>query len=114
MEKNFDFKTVGKRMPYVMPEGFLADMGNRVMESLKAKTASRGKCRIYNLFRGMVAAAAVATLFIVCHSALQPRNMYVYSDLDQAFDNLSYDDQQLMIDVYDNDVFMSDTYNSNL
>ena len=26
MEKNFDFKTVGKRMPYVMPEGFLADM----------------------------------------------------------------------------------------
>ena len=34
MEKNFDFKTVGKRMPYVMPEGFLANMENRVMESL--------------------------------------------------------------------------------
>lgn len=40
--------------------------------------------------------------------------MNVYSDLDQAFDNLSYDDQQLMIDAYDNDVFLSDTYNSNL
>lgn len=37
MEKNFDFKTVGKRMPYVMPEGFLTDMENRVMESLRRR-----------------------------------------------------------------------------
>ena len=108
MEKNFDFKTVGKRMPYVMPEGFLTDMENRVMESLEAKTASRGKCRIYNLFRGMVAAAAVATLFIVCHSALQPRNMNVYSDLDQAFDNLSNDDQTYILSVYQEDIFINE------
>ncbi len=114
MEKNFDFKTVGKRMPYVMPEGFLADMESRVMESVEANAAARGKSRINHLFRSMVAAAAVATLFIVCHSALQPRHMRVYSDLDQAFENLSYDDQQFLIDDYDNDVFLSDTYLSNL
>lgn len=114
MENNFDFKTVGKRMPYVMPEGFLADLESRVMDSLEANAAARGKSRIYHLFRSMVAAAAVATLFIVCHSALQPRHMRVYSDLDQAFDNLSYDDQQFLIDAYDNDVFLSDTYLSNL
>lgn len=114
MEKNFDFKTVGKRMPYVMPEGFLADMESRVMESVEANAATRGKSRIYHLFRSMVAAAAVATLFIVCHNALQPRHMRVYSDLDQAFENLSYDDQQFLIDNYDNDVFLSDTYLSNL
>lgn len=114
MEKNFDFKTVGKRMPYVMPEGFLADMESRVMESVEANAAARGKSRIYHQFRSMVAAAAVATLFIVCHSALQPRHMRVYSDLDQAFENLSHDDQQFLIDDYDNDVFLSDTYLSNL
>lgn len=114
MEKNFDFKTVGKRMPYVMPEGFLADMESRVMESVEANAAAKGKSRIYHLFRSMVAAAAVATLFIVCHSAIQPRHMRVYSDLDQAFENLSHDDQQFLIDDYDNDVFLSDTYLSNL
>lgn len=101
-------------MPYVMPEGFLADMESRVMESVEANAAARGKSRIYHLFRSMVAAAAVATLFIVCHSALQPRHMRVYSDLDQAFENLSHDDQQFLIDDYDNDVFLSDTYLSNL
>lgn len=114
MENNFDFKTVGKRMPYVMPEGFLADLESRVMESVEANAAARGKCRIYHLFRSMVAAAAVAALFIVCQSTLQPRHMRIYSDLDQAFDNLSYDDQQLLIDVYDNDVFLSDADISNL
>lgn len=114
MEKNFDFKTVGKRMPYVMPEGFLADLESRVMEKVEGKTYARGKSRIYHLFRSMVAAAAVAALFIVCQSTLQPRHMRIYSDLDQAFDNLSYDDQQLLIDAFDNDVFLSDADLSNL
>ena len=52
--------------------------------------------------------------FIDCHSALQPRKMNVYSDLDHAYDNLSYDDPLLMIDAYDNDVFLSDTNKSHL
>ena len=31
MKKDFDFNSIGKRMPYTAPEGFLDDIENNVL-----------------------------------------------------------------------------------
>lgn len=109
MEKNFDFKSIGKRMPYRMPENFLQKLENSVIEEIQndeEKKKTRLEIpRVYSLFRNLVAAAAVATLFIVCYNTMPAKQQNSYADIDRAFDNLSHDDQSFMIDTYENDSF---------
>lgn len=109
MEKNFKLEDIGKRMPYSMPEGFLKEMEESVMGSVAAESKPKRRPLTYVIFRSAVAAAAVAALFTVSLNTMQPKRYIAnYTDVDQAFDNLSYDDQQYMIDTYSNDVFMTD------
>lgn len=109
MEKNFDFDSIGKRMPYRMPENLLQDMEASVMEEInrdkRQKKAKEEFLQFHNLFRQLVAAAAVAILFIVCYNTIPTKPQNSYADIDRAFDNLSYDDQAFMIDTYNNDAF---------
>ena len=110
MEKNFKLEQIGKRTPYSMPEGFMKEMEDNVMRSVAAGTLqTRHKPLKQVIFRSAVAAAAVAALFTVSISTMQPKRYIAnYTEVDQAFDNLSYDDQQYMIDTYSNDVFMAE------
>lgn len=125
MEKNFSFDSIGKRMPYRMPENFLQDMEASVMRGIQAGKAgedepapatiqaslplkaNRDHSRFRILFRSAVSAAAVATLFIVCYNTMRPRPTNGYEDIERAFDNLSSDDQAFMISTYSNDAFAS-------
>lgn len=125
MEKNFSFDSIGKRMPYRMPENFLQDMEASVMRGIQTGKAeedepapatvqaslplkaSRNYLRFRFLFRSAVSAAAVATLFIVCYNTMRPRPTNSYDDIERAFDNLSSDDQAFMISTYSNDAFAS-------
>ena len=111
MEKNFDFKSIGKRMPYRMPENFLHELESSVIaeiESGEEKEKNKTSIelpRVYSLFRNLIAAAAVATLFIVCYNTMPAKQQSSYADIDRTFDNLSHDDQSFMIDTYENDSF---------
>lgn len=122
MEKNFSFDSIGKRMPYRMPENFLQDMEASVMKRIQAGEdepaqatvqaslplkASRDHSRFRILFRSAVSAAAVATLFIVYYNTMRPKPTNGYEDIERAFDNLSSDDQAFMISTYSNDAFAS-------
>lgn len=125
MEKNFSFDSIGKRMPYRMPENFLQDMEASVMRGIQVGKAgedepapatvqaslplkaSRDHSQFRILFRSAVSAAAVATLFIVCYNTMRPRPTNSYEDIERAFDNLSSDDQAFMISTYSNDTFAS-------
>ena len=118
MEKNFSFDSIGKRMPYRMPENFLQDVEASVMKRIQAGEdepapatvplkASRDHSRFRILFRSAVSAAAVATLFIVCYNTMRPKPTNSYEDIERAFDNLSSDDQAFMISTYSNDAFAS-------
>ena len=122
MEKNFSFDSIGKRMPYQMPENFLQDMEASVMKRIQAGEdepapatvqaslplkASRDYSRFRILFRSTVSAAAVATLFIVYYNTMRPKPTNGYEDIERAFDNLSSDDQAFMISTYSNDAFAS-------
>lgn len=113
MEKNFNFDSIGKKMPYRMPENFLHELESSVIaeiESGKEKGKEKKETgfkipRVYSLFRNLVAAAAVAILFIVCYTTMPAKQQNSYADIDRAFDNLSNDDQSFMIDTYENDSF---------
>lgn len=122
MEKNFCFDSIGKRMPYRMPENFLQDMEASVMKRIQAREdepapatvqaslplkANRDHSRFRILFRTAVSAAAAVTLFIVCYNTMRPRPTNSYEDIERAFDNLSSDDQAFMISTYSNDAFAS-------
>ena len=37
MDKTFDFNTIGKRMPYAVPDGFFEKMEEDVMQDIKAE-----------------------------------------------------------------------------
>lgn len=122
MEKNFSFDSIGKRMPYRMPENFLQDMEASVMKRIQAGEdepapttvqaslplkASRDHSRFRILFRSAVSAAAAVTLFLVCYNTMRPKPTNGYEDIERAFDNLSSDDQAFMISTYSNDAFAS-------
>ncbi len=111
MKKNFEFENIGKRMPYRMPEGFMQDMESRVLCEVKTAphgdTHSSKTVQLHAAFRSLVAAAAVALLFIVSYDTmLRSESATSYEDVERAFDNLSYSTQSYMLDTYNNDVFM--------
>lgn len=111
MEKDFNFNSIGKKMPYRIPENFLQELESSVMREIQSDDGKAEKetrhtfPHVHSLFRHLVAAAAVAALFTVCYNTMLQRHQNSYADVDRAFDNLSYDDQNFMIDTYSNDAF---------
>lgn len=114
MKKNFDFSKIGKRTPYSMPSGFVEQMEEHLWQELREDhahtmiTLSAGatmRTKSGAIFRSLVTAAAAATLLLVYHSTILVKHSDNFSDIERAFDNLSYDDQQFMMDAEANDMF---------
>ena len=121
MEKNmdtkFDFKQVGKRMPYSTPDGFLKDMESNILEAVKNDTSQpvvveQKKRPVLKVIwtAALAAAASVALLFVVNMDFSASRSSQADSDLqavDQAFAQLSSADQAFLLDAYQDDVFLN-------
>ena len=102
MDKQFDFEQVGKRMPYNVPDGFFDQLEENVM----AKTHPHS-------WRGwgwasLAAAAAVALFFVVTKN--MPNDTTTpedgFANVELAYNNLSTEDQEYLMEVYEEDVFM--------
>ena len=116
MEKTFDFNTIGKRMPYTVPDGFFDKMEEDVMQDVKAGTAqpkSGKNARIIKIaVRSIMSAAAAFALFFVVRATF-PKSEPVlasaddYASIELAFNNLSTDDQDFLIQVYEDDLFIN-------
>ncbi len=107
-EKDFSFDSVGKRMPYRMPENLMTDIQAAVLAEVAGDSklrAAAGRSPLRIAFRTAVSVAAAAVLFLVCYNTMRPAAVSRYSDVERAFDNLSYDDQAFLIDDYTNDAF---------
>ena len=63
MEKEFDFKNIGKRMPYRTPDGFFGKMQKQVLERTQAERFNR-QHRIKLIIGATLAIAAV--MFPTC------------------------------------------------
>ena len=130
MDTKFDFKQVGKRMPYTTPDNFFRDMEKNILEAVKEdslksdslKSDSPKPIRIQPRKRPFIkmiwtaaiaVAASVAVLLVLNidfsapHSSLPSQGNNELQMVDQAFAQLSSADQAYLLEVYQEDVFLN-------
>lgn len=112
MDKNFDFNMVGKQMPYTTPDDFFNQMEKTVMDSVKQEYADNTSrpmkhLRVFSLRNVILTmAAAIAACFMI-HlgwQQLQPEDSL--EEVDRAFAKLSTADQNYLMEIYEDDVFL--------
>ena len=110
MEKEFDFNRIGKRMPYKTPEGFLDEMEANVWKEVQHEFPKTHKRKTFRLrvFAGAMAVAASIALLFVFHPFSPKEETDSFSHVEQAFANLSQEDQAYMLAVYQEDIFMNE------
>ena len=119
MEKTFDFEKIGKRMPYTVPDDFFTKLEESVMDEVKVQKSEatalpeRNKTVIIAI-RSLLAIAAAVALFFVVQPTLTKNDTISaddYASVELAFNNLSSDDQDFLVAVYENEEFINDLTN---
>jgi len=105
MEQNYDFNSVGKKMPYTVPDGFFDQLEEQVMNEVKAEPAKVKKPMkaVRIAIRTLLAVAACVALFLVVKKALPQGDDTITDDftsVELAFNNLSTEDQDYLLEVY--------------
>ena len=119
MEKTFDFENIGKRMPYSVPDDFFAKLEESMMDEVKVQKSEataipeRNKTVIIAIRSFLAIAAAVALFFVVQPTLTKNDTISAddYASVELAFNNLSSDDQDFLIAVYENEEFINDLTN---
>lgn len=113
-DNSFDFEQVGKRMPYVAPDGLwreiecnvLAETGAAAVQKPKVATLHR-KHRFGRIVGLATAVAAAAVLFWGSNAFWRQSQQGSLGDVDSAFGQLSTEDQNFLLEAYGDDVFLS-------
>lgn len=123
----FDFKQVGRRMPYTTPDGFFKDMEKNILEAVKDDSPQAVKIQpkkrpVFKMIwaAAIAVAASVAVLLVLnidfsatdsslasSHSSQPSQAKSELEQVDQAFAQLSEADQAYLLDVYQEDVFLN-------
>ena len=115
MEQNFDFSKIGKQMPYTVPDGFFEKLEENVMKEVKAQPAKKNKAKTIRMaIRAALAVAACLALFLIVKKNLPQGNGTITDDFDNvelAFNNLSTEDQDYLLEVYQEEQFMDNDLN---
>ena len=112
MDKQFNFEQLGKRMPYNVPDGFFEQLEQNVMVEVTAGNIAtekpKQKARTVKMtFRILLtAAAAVALFFVVTKNMPSDTTEDSFANVELAYNNLSPEDQEVLIEIYEEDVFM--------
>ena len=106
--KEFDFDHIGKRMPYSTPYGFFDQLEDDIWKEVQTDCHSRKPAKTRLIMRSVIAvAASVALLFVVHMNFTKPSSISA-NDVDQAFSQLTTDDQAYLLSVYQDDVFINE------
>jgi anti-sigma-K factor RskA len=123
MNKDFDFDNAGKRMPYTTPDGFFDKLEEDIWIEVKndcrekeadkpvvpaEKQAHRKPFKWRILMRSAVAVAASIALALIVNMHFSTTSHTTPSGVDQAFSQLSSDDQAYLLDIYQDDVFINE------
>ena len=119
MDNQFNFDKIGKRMPYTVPDDFFDTLEQNVMTEVKSK--KRG--HTIRIALGVVLGAAAAIALIVTVNKFMVKDAATPSteiDLEQAyckaevsaFSNLSDEDQDYLMEVYEEDIFINNYTNT--
>ena len=115
MEQNYDFSRIGKQMPYTVPDGFFDKLEEIVMNEVKAQTAKTKKATVIRLaIRAAIAVAACIALFLVVKKVLpqgQDAAIDDFENVELAFNNLSIEDQDYLLEVYQEELLLENNLN---
>ena len=114
MEQNYDLSKIGKQMPYTVPDGFFDKLEENVMNEVKAQPAKKKATVIRMAFRAAITVAACIALFLVVKKVLpqdQDTNIDDFENVELAFNNLSTDDQDYLLEVYQEELFLENNLN---
>lgn len=115
---NFSFEQVGKRMPYTTPDGFLDDLEANVLatvatDALAAPIATaqpmvKRRSYLKVVWLSALSAAAAIALFLVVHTGFTASASDAdWQTVDEAFAQLSVEDQDFLLEVYQDDLFLN-------
>ena len=114
MEQNYDFSKIGKQMPYTVPDGFFDKLEENVMNEVKAQPVRKKATMIRMAIRAALAIAACIALFLVVKKVLPQGNDTATDDFENvelAFNNLSTEDQDYLLEVYQEELFLENDLN---
>ena len=100
MNKEFDFGHIGKRMPYSIPDGFFDQLEEDIRKEVKP-------AKSHSLLRTVLAVAASVALIVISMNFPKSDKVSI-NDVDQAFSQLTADDQDYLLDIYQEDVFINE------
>ena len=131
MNKDFDFDHIGKRMPYTTPDGFFDQLeddiwkevkenfqkeaddspreedGNAVVVPMKSQSEHK-PTKLRLLMQRAIAVAASIAIVLVIGMKFSKTDTPTINDVDQAFSQLTTDDQAYLLNVYQEDVFLNE------
>ncbi len=123
MKQTFDFKQIGKRMPYRLPNGFFQEMERNVLDAVAEKATERKSAMAERkplqakrfVFTRLAKYAAAVAASVVVLLAVNVKFFYVAAptnmqDVEAAFDQLSLSDQECLVELYQEDVFLDNDY----
>ncbi len=111
MEKEYDFSRLKKRMPYKTPANFLDEIENNVWKEIgqeAPKSPKHKPARIRFLFGAIGVAACISMLFVLNVLPHKENKSDDFRQVEQAFANLSIEDQNYIINVYQEDLFINE------
>ena len=114
MEQNYDFRKIGKQMPYTVPDGFFDKLEENVMNEVKAQPVRKKAVTIRMAIRTAIAVAACIALFFVVKKVLPQGQNAATDDFEKvelAFNNLSTEDQDYLLEVYQEELFLENDLN---
>ena len=115
MEQNFDFNKIGKQMPYTVPDNFFDELEEKVMREVKAQPVKKDKAKTIRMaLRAALAVAACLALFLIVKKVLPQGSDTVtddFANVELAFNNLSTEDQDYLLEVYQEELFMNNDLN---
>ena len=125
MQQNYDFSRIGKQMPYTVPDGFFEKLEDSVMEKWKEDAISAGesdkagnakKAKVIRMaLRAAIAIAACIALFLVVKKVLpqgQDTTLDDFDSVELAFNNLSTEDQDYLLEVYQEELILDNDLNN--
>ena len=105
MNKKFDFDHIGKREPYEVPDNFFQHLEERIMNEATPKR-TRYRFSWHNIATVAASVAAIVA-FAFYIAAPSSHNAYTMDNVEQAFSKLSDTDQDYIIEIYQEDIFIN-------
>lgn len=97
-------------MPYSVPDDFFDKMEENIMQQVKEEQATQSKSHkraLHMVLRSVLAVAATVALFFVVQPLFTKNDTVDFESVELAFNNLTVDDQDYLLAIYENDEFIN-------